>query len=47
MKSLLRYVRAWMIQKKFVKEVIKQNRQGNHQGNTPFPSGVTNLLYMI
>lgn len=44
MKSLPRFVVGWMIQQRSVKEVIKHNGKGYHQGNTQFPSGVANLL---
>ena len=47
MKSLPWFVLGWMIQQRFVNEVIEHNGQGNHRGNTPFPSMVTNLLYGI
>jgi len=40
MKSLPRSVLGWMLQEMFVKEVIEQNGQGNHQENALIPSGL-------
>ena len=47
MKSLPRSILGWMIQQRPMKEVIKKNGQGYHQGNNFFPSMVANLLYGI
>jgi len=47
MKSLLRFVLGWVKKQRSIKEVIKHNGQRNHQGNTPIPRMVTNLLCRI